>query len=298
MSSLIKPPLSLFQPRLDALAPTPSLDGRIRRAYQYKFPRLDLNPGDLNSVMLRIPAGAHFVVRQIYYSVTQTSNPINLGFARITTSSLRRSNFQWMNDLVPFELFASANSRTPQYLAKPILIEPSTSVMLEVKNTTSSSHQYDVTLVGELIFDMSPLEVEQFMNHAWFMFVATLTPAAASQTTAFFEIRNHPDADFFITHLTTLRYGASNSAVLGPTRILITPASQGEPIMDDWIDTTLICGSYYNLTSVPRGAVAPRPLPEPYQIEANGSLNISAIQPDAPAPADITLALEGVKIFR
>ena len=284
--------------RLDLVAPAPRLFGRSRRHYRFHFPQLSLNAGDIDTRVIRIPGDAHFLVRQVLYSVTLTSNPIALGKARITTASARRASNPWMQELTPLELFASANFRTPHHLSRPVLLEPGTSATLEVQNTTSSTHAYDVTLVGELIFDMAPAEAEALMRYNWFGFYVNITPQALAQPTTFVEVRNQPDADFYITHLPSNRIGPTNSNVLGPTLLQLIPSSTGRPFSDTLIPTSLLCGLYYNLTSVPVTSVGPQPLPEPYLIEANGSVRIQCIQPANPAPTALDLLLEGVKVFK
>lgn len=274
----------------------PDFKTKIRRPVDLGFPTLSLNAGEIDASVLRIPGKTHFRCRQISYAVGLTSQPANLGRARITPASDRRPNMQWMNELVPLELFAGASPLTPNVLPVDLLIEPGTSVSLELQNVDSSSHTYDITLSGDYVYDLSPEEVELMNRYSWFSFYREITPTQSASGN-FVEVRNQPDADFFITHLASLQIGPSDDAAVGPARVLLEAASQAQPFMDEEVAMTLLAGAYYNMTLTPRTSIGPQQLPEPLLLERNASLYMKARQPDDASPAQIGMLFSGFKVY-
>lgn len=296
-------PRSGFASPIAALQQTPILRGKKRQYYEFQFPALTLNRDEFNSEVFRTPGDAWFLCRQILYTVQVTNQPSQLGRARISSASERRPNFAWTNELVSLELLGSTNPRTPHYLWKPTLIEPNSAVTLEVQNIDTSQHVYHVTLVGELIWGLTEAEIAHFTSYAWFGYAITFSPNSNQATIPNIiagrnEIRTHPDADFYITHLVSTRFGPSNAAGTGPTRTKIILGSQGEPIMDNPINNDLLFGSYYNLTVVPVTSIGPTPLPYPIRIPANSSIIVQATQADAASSSgDEEILFEGIKVF-
>ena len=292
-----------FASPIEAILQTPILRGKKRKYYEFQFPAITLNREEINSQVIRTPEGAYFLCRQILYTVQATSQPSQLGRARISSASVNRPNFAWTNELVSLELLGSTNPRTPHFLYRPTMIEPGSSLSLEVQNIDTSQHIYHVTLVGELIYDLTLEEIAFFSSYAWFAYRISFAPnanAAANPTIASstFELRTHPDADFYITHLVSTRFTRSNAAATGPTRTRVILGSQGEPIMQEMVSNILLFGSYYNMTVVPVTSIGPTPLPFPIKVTANSSIFLQAMQADASTAADEEILFEGIKVFK
>lgn len=287
-----------FASPIEAIMRTPMTRGKKRRYFEYKFPTLTLNAGEINSAVIRSPDDAYFIVRALHFSVNTTANPTSLGRARISSASNKRPNFAWSNRLVPLEIFGQANTRTPHLFYKPNLIEPGSTITLEVENIDASQHLYQVTLVGELVWDLSVEELAIYSSYAWFGYFTTFTNDKSVLPTNTFEMRTQPDADFYITHFTALNFGTTNAAGTGPTRTIIRLGTQGNPIMDQPISNTNLFGSYYNLTIVPVTSIGPTPLPIPLRVSANSNITIQATRDDSQSGGTAEILLEGIKVFK
>lgn len=168
----------------------------------------------------------------------------------------------------------------PNLLLDPIVLPPSSALVLKIVDTSNAANTIQVSLVGYRHYDLArpPVFGKLGRPMKWFQYVINSVVAASGLTTP--SVKVDSDSDFLIRKVVATSTSASLTAML-------SDASSG----DQWFDLNQTQGNIFGT------AQYPNILAKPKLIKANSTIN-AQLQDLSAAQNTVQLVFEGAKVYR